>query len=172
MYVINVSGMEVKVKYRDTVITIPYDNKFYSVPDDMKVFPDYLKEVRPYDVRFKDVPYIRTDGKVSDIETHKRRGRPEKPERDPNDKPLKGVRAKIGRDGKKKKAPGRPKGSKTLTEEEKEARRIKKEEAKKTKKSVSSPKKSKKPARKKTTSTKKPKKTKKDSKKKDTKKEE
>lgn len=112
MYVKNIVGYDIKIRYKpDINISIPFDGKIYSVPDDMTIFKEYLKVIRPFNIKNQKVPYIKKDGEVSNIKTNKRRGRPPKKKRDEN-KPLKGVKLKK-KDGSPKKKRGRPRKNKT-----------------------------------------------------------
>ena len=90
MFVRNIAGYPIKLKYRESYIQIPYDGRIYSIPDDMNTY-GHCQVIMPFNIKTQDVTYINKTGDVSEIEGRKkRRGRKPKPPRDPN-KPLKGV---------------------------------------------------------------------------------
>ena len=94
MYVRNSVGFTFTFKYRDVVITIPYDGKIYSIPDDVEIEKyNQLKVVIPWNIRTQDVTYIRKDGQIAseNLLGHKRRGRPAYEEHEPkiNEKEVK-----------------------------------------------------------------------------------
>ena len=107
MYVRNIAGFDISIRYtKDVEIKIPNDGYMYSVPDDMKVFPEYLQVIRPFNVKSQPVTYIKKDGEVSDTDAKKRSGRP--PNEVDEDQPLKGVSLEKDKDGEPKRKRGRP----------------------------------------------------------------
>jgi len=76
MYVRNRVGYNFAFKYRDTIITIPYDGIIYSIPNDCPTFKE-LQIIMPMHIRTQKVIYIKVDGSISDkVNGPKRSGRP------------------------------------------------------------------------------------------------
>jgi len=76
MYVRNRIGFNFAFKYRGNTITIPYDGKIYSIPNDVPRFKE-LSVIMPMHIKTQEVIYVKVDGTLSpNLPNHKRSGRP------------------------------------------------------------------------------------------------